>query len=229
MNSNSATLAAARQGDRGARTKQRLLATALDLFGRHGFDGVSTRQLAERARVNQAAIAYHFGSKEGLYRAVAQHIANEVTGRSTPLVAALEARLAQTADRREAGRLLRELVRGMAAILVGSPEAAQWARFILREQMEPSPAFDIFYEAIAAGPLRTLMRLVARVSGEEEETEEVRLRAFALMGQVLAFRMARAAVLRRLGWSAIGRRELAAIQTVIDANIEAIVEALVQR
>ena len=56
-------------------TRERLLAAGLALFGRHGYDGVTTRMLAAAARVNQSAIPYHFGGKEGGYRAVAEFIA----------------------------------------------------------------------------------------------------------------------------------------------------------
>src|SRR5579862_9588675 len=48
----------------------RLLEAAIDVFGRHGFDGASTRMLAKAAGVNLQAIPYHFGGKEGLYLAV---------------------------------------------------------------------------------------------------------------------------------------------------------------
>lgn len=59
-------------------TRERLLAAGLALFGRHGYDGVTTRMLAAAARVNQSAIPYHFGGKEGVYRAVAEFIAAEM-------------------------------------------------------------------------------------------------------------------------------------------------------
>lgn len=39
-------------------------------FADHGFDGVSVRQIALRADVPVALINYHYGSKEGLYRAI---------------------------------------------------------------------------------------------------------------------------------------------------------------
>ena len=40
------------------------------MFGAYGFDGASMRQVAEAADVPVALVSYHFGSKEGLYRAV---------------------------------------------------------------------------------------------------------------------------------------------------------------
>jgi len=51
-------------------TRERLLSAGLRLFAAQGFAKTSTRELAEAASVNIAAISYHFGDKAGLYRAV---------------------------------------------------------------------------------------------------------------------------------------------------------------
>jgi AcrR family transcriptional regulator len=53
-----------------AATRRRILEAAEIEFADHGFDGVSVRQIALRAEVPVALINYHFGSKEGLYRAI---------------------------------------------------------------------------------------------------------------------------------------------------------------
>ena len=53
-----------------AATRARILAAAEAEFADHGFDGVSVRQIALRAEVPVALINYHYGSKEGLYRAI---------------------------------------------------------------------------------------------------------------------------------------------------------------
>jgi AcrR family transcriptional regulator len=53
----------------GAEARQRLLLTALRLFSEQGFARTSTRQVAEAAGVNLAAIRYYFADKAGLYRA----------------------------------------------------------------------------------------------------------------------------------------------------------------
>jgi TetR/AcrR family transcriptional regulator, regulator of cefoperazone and chloramphenicol sensitivity len=50
--------------------RERLLAAGLKLFAHQGFAKTSTRELAEAAQVNVAAISYYFGDKAGLYRAV---------------------------------------------------------------------------------------------------------------------------------------------------------------
>jgi len=50
--------------------KQQILDVASSLFARKGFQGTTTREIAERARVNEAILFRHFPSKEGLYWAV---------------------------------------------------------------------------------------------------------------------------------------------------------------
>ncbi len=50
--------------------KEIILDTAERLFSENGFDGASTRAIANEAGVNMAMLNYYFGSKEGLYKAV---------------------------------------------------------------------------------------------------------------------------------------------------------------
>lgn len=54
----------------GAESRQRLLLAALALFAEKGFAKTATREIAQAAGVNIAAISYYFGDKAGLYRAV---------------------------------------------------------------------------------------------------------------------------------------------------------------
>src|SRR5436309_660655 len=51
-------------------TRDSLLEAAIDVFSAKGFEGGSVREITQAATANQAAINYHFGGKEGLYREV---------------------------------------------------------------------------------------------------------------------------------------------------------------
>src|SRR6266700_3435455 len=51
-------------------TRSRILDVAEELFGEQGLDRVSIRDITRNAKVNLAAINYHFGSKEDLIAAV---------------------------------------------------------------------------------------------------------------------------------------------------------------
>jgi len=62
---------ASRQRDREA-TSQAILECALEVFSEKGFDGATTREIAGRAGVNHAMIAFYYGSKEKLWRAAVE-------------------------------------------------------------------------------------------------------------------------------------------------------------
>ena len=47
--------------------RQQILGVATQLFARQGFNGTTTRQIAEKAHVNEAIIFRHFPTKEDLY------------------------------------------------------------------------------------------------------------------------------------------------------------------
>lgn len=52
-------------------TKQQILQAALQAFARAGFDGATTRGIADKAGIKHTLITHHFGSKESLWKATA--------------------------------------------------------------------------------------------------------------------------------------------------------------
>lgn len=61
-------------------TRQRIVLAALDVFARRGYAAGTIREIVERARANQAAVNYHFGGKESLYRDVLKYSFRRATG-----------------------------------------------------------------------------------------------------------------------------------------------------
>lgn len=72
----------------GDATRHRLLTAALVEFAAHGYDGASTRAIAERAGVHQPLINYHFRSKADLWRASVSALFDELAAELAPLAAA---------------------------------------------------------------------------------------------------------------------------------------------
>lgn len=197
----------------------RLLTAAIDEFGRRGVEGASTRAIAAAAGTTMSMITYHHGSKEGLYLAAAQRIASEIGERITPALAAAGASDGDDAQAALAGLLA--LVNEFVGVMV-CPESEAWARFIVREQMDPTPAFDILYGGVMGRLVDHLSALVGRASGGRISGSEARLRTLAIVGQALVFRFARATVLRATGWTGIEEEEAAAIRRVVRTHTTAI-------
>jgi hypothetical protein len=105
-------------------------------------------------------------------------------------------------------------------------EIAPLARFVLREQMNPSPAFEIIYEGYMRRILDQMGMLLQRVAGGTLKTEELRVRSIALLGQAFVFRFGRAALMRATQWQSIGEPEAMAVRAAVLAHSEAILNAL---
>ena len=56
----------------GAESKQRILRTARELFGEHGYGATTVRAIATAAGVDPAMVFYFFGTKQGLFGAAVE-------------------------------------------------------------------------------------------------------------------------------------------------------------
>jgi len=63
-----------RQTRRGEHVRERILTAALECFGAFGFDGTSTRAVADRAAVAHTLVLYHFRSKDQLWIATMEAV-----------------------------------------------------------------------------------------------------------------------------------------------------------
>ena len=204
----------------------RLIAAGIDLFGAKGFDATSTRELAQAAGVNISGIVYHFGGKDGLYIACAEHIGrmvrDRVAGHDESSGTDSRERPIDAPGARDA---IAERLSRMVRLIAATPEMETATRFILREHMDPTPAFDVLYDSMM-GPLSDeICRLWSLDTGAEPDSEVTRLTILGLIGQLLVFRVAKAAACRRMGWSEIGPREARAIETMILTTLDALIAA----
>ena len=163
-----------------------------------------------------STITYQFGGKDGLYLACARLIARTIGGFVASI--ALEG---EVVDAQQARDELAKILRIMTAAMLRR-ETAAFARFMMREQQEPSAAFDIIYDGIMGRLVERIVSLLRVVGGDGLTDAEARVRAVTLLGQVLAFRVARAAALRLNRWEDIGKAEHAMIDAAVQANLAAI-------
>lgn len=74
-----------------ASTKERILLVAEELFAEKGFEGIRTRDIAERASINISTLHFHWKCKEELYAAVYQRILTQRAKLAEEIFAFLEA------------------------------------------------------------------------------------------------------------------------------------------
>lgn len=200
-------------------TREKLLLAALDLFGQFGFDGVSTRQLANSAGVNLQAINYYFDNKRGLYNAVADYLISRLQLRLGDMRKLIFGRLAeaQSGQRPIAADEARAVLTTISETLLTlftHEESAAWVRYMVREQAEPTEAYDRLYGGFMQPMLNAARHLVGILLGDDPNSDRVRLRTLSLVGSLIVYRVGRATILREMAWTEIGPDEVATIRAV---------------
>jgi len=195
-----------------ADTRTRLLRTSLAIFAHRDFEAVSIREIVEQAGANIAAISYHFGGKQALYLGTAEFLADSLQTALGPTLTQIRAEAENSAPG-EASRLLGGMIHTLVHSLIMDRLGDDAAGFILREQHQPTAAFDILYDRLMLPIQQTYQLLVCRILGSADpDGRQQILVTHALIGQILAFRTARTTVLRRLGqtdFSQADAREIA--------------------
>lgn len=208
----------------GELAREALIEAGLKLFGHYGYSGVSVRRICDEAGMNVAAINYHFGGKEGLYKAVATYLSDELQSyMQEPILKGLQLLQEQASDRQEAVETLIEIYRAIIKLLVpNSDERAKWARFIVRYQL----GVDVpKHELDNALLIKTIGALIGIVRDKPDADQENTVWALTFFGQVLVLRISRKSSLHALGVPEIGDPELALIETNILRNIRTVLEA----
>jgi len=156
----------------GEQSRERLLRVALALFAQHGFSKTSTREIAEAAQTNIAAISYYFGDKAGLYRAVF------FESKGAP-----KEEIARYAD---AGLTLEQALLGLYASfmepLAQGDMARQCMKLHAREMIEPTGLWE---EEIATGirPMHdALVAVLCRHFGEAQADDDIQRLAVCIAG-----------------------------------------------
>lgn len=143
----------------GADTRQRLLDAAERLFAERSYEATSLRQVTAAAGANLAAVNYHFGSKQGLFRAVFLRRIEPINTERMGRLAALEAR-------EVAGQpvVLEELLRALMepALDLARQEDGRWfARLVGRAFSEPGEhwsAVDAEFHEVRSAFVRAFAR-----------------------------------------------------------------------
>jgi AcrR family transcriptional regulator len=159
-------------------TRERILKAAERLFAERGYDATSVRAIVAKARVNQAAINYHFAGKEGLYRDVLRTAFRALT--QDQLAHAEEAK---AMSREEA---LVEFVRRQLQPITARDEVSRYMRIFNWETARQTVVFRKLMREEAAPFMGLAVDLVRRFMPEADQ-RTLALAAIWLIGQCSVF------------------------------------------
>jgi len=148
------------------------------LFAERGYDATSIRAIVAKARVNQAAINYHFEGKDGLYREVLR----------TALRALTEQQLEHADEMRAMSReaALAEFIRRQLRPLLGRDEYSRHMRILNWETVRPTAVFRKLLSEEAAPFMGLAVELVRRFQPDADQ-RTLTAAAVWLVGQCSVF------------------------------------------
>ncbi|WP_144149074.1 CerR family C-terminal domain-containing protein [Paraburkholderia sp. BCC1884] len=211
---------------RGDETRHRIIEAAVELFGEHGFEGASTRDIAARAGVNAPALQYYFENKEGVYRACVEAMADDAWTSFAPAVAHAHQALRENAD---STVLIDAFIRIQEAMADRTFEKAnQPGRrlFFAREQAgyEPESATQILASRIRDPLNNVSSALVGRISGRAADDPITLIRTFSLHGQLMIFHVAHRSTLSAFGWTSIDAKNAELLKSTVGEQTRTLLE-----
>ncbi|GAB3133015.1 TetR/AcrR family transcriptional regulator [Microbispora hainanensis] len=155
-------------GKAAERTRERILAAAVEEFGAKGYAGARTAAIAARAGVNQQLISYYFGGKQGLVEELRRRWARAQESVTPP------------------GATYAESV---AAHLDATLDNPDWSRLVIWQALGDgsSPESDDEWAAAQRDRLRQAVERTRRRQEEGEITGELDAEFVLLVAYALAF------------------------------------------
>jgi AcrR family transcriptional regulator len=159
-------------------TRERILKAAQSLFADRGYKDTSVRAVVTKARVNQAAIHYHFGGKDGLYREVLRATIRALT----------EHQLAHAEELKEMSRenALAEFIKYQLRPLAARGEISRHYRIFNWENVRPTAIYRKLVSEEATPFLSFAVDLMRRFMPSADQRTLI-MAAIWLVGQCTVF------------------------------------------
>ncbi len=192
-------------------SKERLLEKATAVFADRGYTETSTREIARAADVNISAIAYYFGGKQGLYRAVLENI---VHGVRTAVDETIESAVAVLSDKNstpeQAETALCGILKSLGELLYSTQLPDEAVTVFLHEYANPGEEFSTLYEGLIFPIHKIFADLIIKATAATDNAtiEEITLYTFPLFASLFSFKVRKQTVLKHVKWQDYGNKEI---------------------
>lgn len=180
----------------GKETRLRLILIAGELFAEKGFKEASIRTIAKKAKVNIAAVNYHFSSKENLYFESILYVMEKVKIIiESPILSAKK-------NRKPSPKEISDAIYNFININVKkylSLDIPRWyMKLILGCLMKKTPILQKLYQQFFH-PNHTAFKALIKMSNPKMTDRKASLWAKTIIGQIIFYAYAREPILIELG------------------------------
>jgi AcrR family transcriptional regulator len=169
-------------------TRTRILEAAASIFAEHGFAATTIRMICGLARVNLAAVNYHFGCKEGLYSETIRYLRRRAYDRYPT-----------TYDLSPGASPEEELLAFIRSFLLRTSfdeRNLQFGTLVMREMVEPTSALDMMIDEGIRSMFSQLAAIVRSLIGATADEETVLACSRSIISQCLFYLFSRSVIKR---------------------------------
>jgi AcrR family transcriptional regulator len=160
------------------KTRAKLIEAAGQLFAEKGFNGVTVRDIAQKADTHLSALNYHFRTKEALYHEVLMEAC-----RSDSISLEDKEQLLKMNPRDALFLLIKEALKEY-----GKLTASNWRMVVItRECREPSPSFEEVSREYFKPEADFLAELIGRAVNKPSADPNVRFGVISMIGLLETF------------------------------------------
>lgn len=164
-----------------AETKRAIVCAALEEFAERSVEGARTREIARKAKVNHAAINYHFGSKQEMYLKILALVIEKLSEEYKHIYDEIEEYLDSANATKDGAR---ELVKRFMIFhhhLYTNPDFTNFFRIIQREESSPTEGFNVVFENGYTPMFKTFKRLIIFASKDKIDDNLIDSLIFSLI------------------------------------------------
>ncbi len=195
-------------------TAGKILRTALKMFAVATPAAVRMRDLAKEAKVNLAAVNYHFKTKDALYIEVAKLIVRLFQIQYEPYVNRFE-EIKVSRNAEDAIELIKDV---LASRIRCESKYNKYSRYIvlilMREELCNGAPFDMFLKKLFIPRTKITAELIDIATNGRISGEKARIAAKILLGQTHLFNSARTGVKIDLNWKTFGEKEAEKVREI---------------
>jgi len=163
-------------------TRRRLLAAAGDVFAEHGFRAATVRDICQRAGANVAAVNYHFGDKERLYRALFESTLHESLAQYPP-----EYGLGPNATSEDK---LHAFVLSFLLRILSPDKPRSLMRMVMREMTEPTGVLQHVCQAVHVPLFAKLRGIVSEIADGALDDRDLQACCHSVVAQCVFYKHA---------------------------------------
>ena len=209
-------------------SKTRLLEVALKLFAVKGLDGVSTREIAQKAQVNISAITYYFGGKAELYSAVLEYIKVTLQADAAAIIKEIDYGKKLKNMSAEEARIIFQRVYEEILNAAFKPKNVYMSMILAKESVNPSKAAIKVFTAKTTPLTAEIVKLISKITGLSPHSAKAIIITETILNEAMIFGRDKTRILFNLGIKDYDEKTMALIKETVSRQADLILNYYVK-